>query len=883
MDHGLWQPLTIFLPDNLDQSVHLLGRLFGNMTPFLKGDQQLLPHVFKVFNSGIYLFAVTILAYMTWKGFILTAGSGEFLGRDNSAMVLVRAVLGVLALVPRFNGYSFIQLAVMWIVLHGVGFANQLWHYAWQHMDLSNRSPPATAQNLSKAYPTVTQLASDLTQCLVCVRNYKQKLDAKQATVRAQLDPRLNDDASTRARYNAQRQFAFKVFDLSPELSGQQLFFPGPPADLSTAPIKGGCGHFGWSVANQKLFPLSYAQSVIRQLLTGLDPFAGQIEMASDPATRTADKPTVSISALFLMQIINQYLTLVQLGMDRKQPSDTLQTTPSGGWIMAARNYYQLLKAPARGGAASALGTGIQFTNQGKALPFIESAQLKQLNAVIKEARKQLARLNPDPISKVRSDLRSTLTNAVERNSLNNAMTYTDYDHCHRSLHNPLAVMGGVFSVESKKFEDFGAVVLCDIKFMLAQIYKVWLATGLSDHTDESRYIGPLRRVRAFGLSLLGKPVAFWLQMAKDVFSLFIVKVAAYSAMAMLIMGVVSIFYGYSPVTTAVSEIFSPGATLMQMLFKVDIIASLWFVPFGMAVAVPIMLMGLMLGVYAPLLPFMLFVFGVIGWFMAVLEAMIASPLIPLGLTHPGRHEMLGSAEQAIMLLLGVFLRPVCMILGFVIAIVLLSIGIDFLDRIFFPLIGTQLSYFRDFYSGASNHGMKQAVALGGLLWFYVIALLTVISHLLSFIYQVPNRVLAVIGLPPDMPAEAQVIDQMEQEMQQTAEPMMRGGADTVQGLSRGAQRSGIGFADYIIRARKNPPKGGPSTTGTGDDGLDDNGVDDQNDDGGGNDDVKIEVDEQGNELPQQNVNRQNDAYDINEDDERKPVVPDRKGGDDDT
>ena len=64
---------------------------------------------------------------------------------------------------------------------------------------------------------------------------------------------------------------------------------------------------------------------------------------------------------------------------------------------------------------------------------------------------------------------------------------------------------------------------------------------------------------------------------------------------------------------------------------------------------------GALLALYIPLYPMMIYMFCVLSWFMAVVEAMVAGPLVCIGITHPKGHDLLGKGEQAMMLLLSVF------------------------------------------------------------------------------------------------------------------------------------------------------------------------------------------------------------------------------------
>lgn len=85
---------------------------------------------------------------------------------------------------------------------------------------------------------------------------------------------------------------------------------------------------------------------------------------------------------------------------------------------------------------------------------------------------------------------------------------------------------------------------------------------------------------------------------------------------------------------------------------------------------------GFLTAYYIPMLPYMIFTFGAFAWMMAVIEAMVAAPIVALGVTHPEGHEAFGKGEQAMMLLMNVFLRPSLMIIGFIAGIALTYVGV---------------------------------------------------------------------------------------------------------------------------------------------------------------------------------------------------------------
>jgi len=118
--------------------------------------------------------------------------------------------------------------------------------------------------------------------------------------------------------------------------------------------------------------------------------------------------------------------------------------------------------------------------------------------------------------------------------------------------------------------------------------------------------------------------------------------------------------------TSVMASLFGP--------FVITLIALI--MPLLMAWLATMMALGFITAYYIPFLPYMIFTFGAIGWLMAVIEAMVAAPIVALGITHPEGEGPFGKGEQAIMILMNVFLRPALMIVGYIAAIILSYVGI---------------------------------------------------------------------------------------------------------------------------------------------------------------------------------------------------------------
>ncbi|RUR13665.1 type IVB secretion system protein DotA [Legionella sp. km772] len=113
-------------------------------------------------------------------------------------------------------------------------------------------------------------------------------------------------------------------------------------------------------------------------------------------------------------------------------------------------------------------------------------------------------------------------------------------------------------------------------------------------------------------------------------------------------------------------SIFGPVVLALLML-----VAPLFLAWLGIMVSI-----GFTTAYYIPILPYMIFTFGSIAWLISVIEAMVAAPIVALGVTHPEGHDAFGKGEAAIMLLMNVFLRPAMMIIGYISGIALSYVSV---------------------------------------------------------------------------------------------------------------------------------------------------------------------------------------------------------------
>ena len=198
---------------------------------------------------------------------------------------------------------------------------------------------------------------------------------------------------------------------------------------------------------------------------------------------------------------------------------------------------------------------------------------------------------------------------------------------------------------------------------------------------------------------------------------------------------------------------------------------------------------------YVPILPYMIFTFGSIGWLMSVIEAMVAAPIVALGITHPEGSETLGKSDQAVMILMNVFLRPAMMIIGYIAGIAMTYVSVwiinaGFDNAIGFINAGTQAS------SGSMSDGNGGTVSGGYTGWagvfayffsvlIYTTMYLTVVQKAFTLISTLPDKVLRWVGGQQE--SYGQDTSQWGQEMQKKIEDTGSKSMDLVGSASKGA------------------------------------------------------------------------------------------------
>lgn len=236
---------------------------------------------------------------------------------------------------------------------------------------------------------------------------------------------------------------------------------------------------------------------------------------------------------------------------------------------------------------------------------------------------------------------------------------------------------------------------------------------------------------------------------------------------------------------------------IASLCWAVSVTLSL-LIPFISFVIVLLWGAGVLLGLYLPLVPYIVFSFTALGWFILVVEAMAAAPILALGFASPST-DHLGRASNAVLIITNVFLRPTLMVIGFMIGIKLLQAIVAMVNYGFQSTIEASTG-------GLGIFGCVVLICLYG-------GLVTMIVHeCFSLVYIIPDKIIRWIGGT----AEHSSVKQSTQEVRQSAEKGGEIGSSAIKGSSKFASEKSGEFAKEAKKKMGGGGDGGGGKDGGG-------------------------------------------------------------------
>lgn len=699
----------IFTVVPTDKSQQYLGMVFGGSVGAISlggGDNPVLSLMFERFNFIIVTIGAVVLSYIGVMTTINTAREGEAMGKKMSLWVPLRAFSGMLLMVPGpTSGYSVVQMTVMWIVLNGVGAANMVWDVVLEQ--LTRQVPAVGAINIQMTPVYLAPLSQSVLQastCMYTINTYMPELAAnagpmqnKSVSIYTVTEAPTPAPSATATTQIIQKATVFVGVQGAPSPYDSLCGSFKIQSQLDKSNIK---STFNYSTAQQRLL---IKIAALQNMFSVLDP-AAQL-LANDKASNTTVDPGYIYAAGkgYISQI-TQLATGVQAAPGSNAQSWETGANPvnpitgdyaklkSYGWIHAGSYYFTMVRAsgakpdfetiPGQAQLPAAKGVPNTVALTGDALPAPNTTAWPPTNAS-----------GTSSLGVVLSPAAPNFQIRKMANAINRAYNYWNSDQSAQ----PPAVKG-LANLPVSTGNDTLDAILNGMRTGMQQPILEYIETIADGSTAGGGTPDPLISIGQFGgILMLAAEISVFLSILTSV----------------LITLAVAWGYCLDSVGSAFLTLF---LTLIPMIY---------------ALAVMMWTLGATLGIYLPLIPYLVFTFTAFGWIIQVIEAVVAAPIIALGLIHPGGEE-LGKLGSALPILANIFLRPTLMIFGFVLGASLLRAGIALVNFGFVPAIteGAAISIF----------------SILAVLGMYIAIITAIVNKSFSLIYVLPNQIMRWMG-----------------------------------------------------------------------------------------------------------------------------------------
>lgn len=808
-----------FTPSASDQSVVYLSYIFGVVNGVLNGTgSQILGKMFNVFNLSLLMLGALVAFYTTIMAVLHTGQDGEFMGKKwNSLFVPLRTLFGVMLIVPTSTGYSLIQVAVMWIVLQGVGAANGIWQEVMVYLTGSDGSPAGTLFYGTGASPapnaSVLGGMENLSNTVFCLESLNLALgkltDSPEystytagVTLPYQQAPLQTPFGTVVDAVNRSIPVIASGTGVPtvPAVSIPMPAYPttvGTSSDVNWSFLNGICGTLSFAypaqtpVKAQVASDGSYSNPIalgLQQALKILDnaiaPIATDVcAVGCDSNENCSNSPTQPYAYQSLLMgstietftchappdfspysltdghnfplfwfstalIPNQSQALLNAGNAYTGLVQSFSTggsglNPSSNWMTAGQYFFQLMSytngQPTLNGATFAVvqSPSIPFvppkpSDVNAPLPPIDDTDLTAgtpwqgvltspttyLQACGSTASQggcleypEHTKTNPGVPEDTVDYLEGIMLPLVAKANMAPSAAAPSNLPVSSSAHLPssyyvvgnflyhqaLPVNSQVTSSAASITNTGGQAVAGFLDVLTGCATLVYdKVQSLANITDTST--NPITTMMDLGSLMINEAFSAWLMM-------------------FTLSTVAGVAAGLVPSVSFSVGIQAAGSALLSLV---------------LALVMPLMLAGGMLLYYFPAVPFMIYSFGVIGWVIAVIEGMVAAPIIGIGIMHPEGTDLFGKGDQALMLLLNMFLRPSLMVFGLITSIMMVYVSVWLINS----GIGNAVSVMN-----AHATGFASAMGLIAIPVTYTVIIFNVTEKCFAMIHILPDKV----------------------------------------------------------------------------------------------------------------------------------------------
>lgn len=702
-----------FTPPPTDYSVAYLSQIFGTVGNVLQGmSGQMMGHLFAIFNKGVMVVAAIWLGYTTLTISLRGAQEGSFMGQNrNVPVLLLRIALGFALIIPSSaTGYSLLQDLFMKIVVQGVGLADYGWNAALSYMQLGGSLyiPPDTLNNDSgmitaaitgsaasgNTLAPVTQIFQDEV-CMIKGEKWQKQMNAnKPQTQSSGLFESVDSLVGLGSNHS--------VLDRK----NGMIYFPGIGNSSSDKITKKNaqCGYVtsyfaaestvtGYSDQQTQAMQM-YSWEALEQLVSGLLP-AAKLYVDKIYSSTYSDCTQNATCASAQKEMNNEVFTAILGYANLITPYQKILQDNAGnsdsGFIDTAKQEGWIM--------AGSFFWAIEQMNQ--------HSSMISISNLFPIAKAPLSFSNFMELTPLPETLLPDAGIYVKNSASDLSVLWSTYVATQTNASAQSAA--GNFSTGN----SFVDIILSILTQNMSGVNSYFIL-GTSSYN-------PIVALMHEGHLMLQIAIGIWL----------------YALIASVAIGLI----------VGICQSTSPGPTAYHGLL-------VWAKTIVSAICLALIVPGFILSYYVPIYPFAVFMFAAVGWMALVIEGVAAAPLVCMGLTHPENHDFLGSSQQALMLVLSIFVRPILMVIGLIVAMIVSFVA--------FRMLGSGFGIvFSDLFSSANSGSLLDALtslspvniilALFTMLMMYVIfgfMSMQIIEQSYKLIYQLPNNVTQWIGGP---------------------------------------------------------------------------------------------------------------------------------------
>jgi conjugal transfer/type IV secretion protein DotA/TraY len=789
--------ISFFTIASQDQSLYYLSQMFGTVGTVLvpaNGNTtfNLMSVMFKSLNTTALILGAILVTQTTVMGLIKTAAEGEFLGKQwSSIWVPVRMVMGIASLFPTAAGYSVLQIILMWVILQGVGAADSLWTVVLNYVNAFG-SPYSTV-----TLPTTIDVSSNIKNLfadLSCEESLRGDPSGGSPLPIQYSDINSNsgqhyyyycaDPANASSNFCTNSTLGANIANASGVTgSGNSSQAVNANALSSSVNGNGACSSNGGNNTITCLFgpPVSPTQGAcgsmtfgdVSKVCPGGSDINSILQCAGYQSQQTALAYVIDVlynTALDLVKLDQLYLEFyipnTPTNADRTIPSfisnycQSNNINPQNCCSYTGQqsgtqcvNSFPAASSDDNSSASDAVLQNIMWpcyieavvsgdTSGGSTcikgspgnVDFIGASVTYYKNAINGGIAKAMMAYLSNA-----SNLSGTWASAQKTGWI---LAGSYYYKIAQANSNTSKLALPVFSVAAPVMSN--SPVNGYRTNITASATLIQQIDAQSQDPNSAAATNPQLSTVSSGMNSVASGI--W-----DMFSSALTGGSGgvsnpLTAMAQLgenLMITAQVLYATTLATMSIILALSAAGSVM-VLGSGEAESSVLEVAkfaFGSLYAIIMAFMGWcvtfggLLGVYTPLVPYIIFTSGAIGWFIAVIEAMVAAPFVALGILSPsGQHEILGKAEPGLMILFSTFLRPTLMIIGMMAAMIMAPIVITMINSGFSSVMTSIVG---------DTPGLLELIVF---ISAYASLVLTSLNKCFALIHIIPDRALTWIG-----------------------------------------------------------------------------------------------------------------------------------------